>query len=93
MEPYTAPCVVASPLVELVEFGAAVECEAPAAPLSSGSYMLRAFQSRSISHASLALIAFISAAEGSSEVGRALIEGFRSKGRAVGTSSFDVGWA
>lgn len=58
--------------------------------LGSSPYMLRAFQRRSISQDSLARMAFMSAADGSSEVGLAVRDGLRSN-RIGGEGGFG-GW-
>jgi hypothetical protein len=72
-----------SSLLELVEPGPGIKLVVGA--LGSSPYMLRALQRRSISQASFARIAFISAAEGSSDVGLALNDGLRSNLIASGS--------
>lgn len=69
-------CGGVSSLLELVELGPGMKLVVGA--LGSSPYMLRALQRRSNSQDSFARIAFISAAEGSSDVGLAIMDVFRS---------------
>ena len=77
LEPWMALWVWASSLRELEDPGLPMKFVVGA--FGSSPYMLRAFHRRSISHDSLARIAFISAAEANSDVGRAVSDGLRSR--------------